>query len=66
MLSAFAVTIVLVKILARTDPTQTGLHGISTSAPVSFALMGLVAELPPKLARAPAGRSDFGPRMGVL
>jgi len=25
---------------------------------------GLVAELPPKLARAPAGRGDFGPRMG--
>ena len=26
--------------------------------------MGLVAELPPKLARAPAGRGDFDPRMG--
>ncbi len=26
--------------------------------------MGLVAELPPKLARGPAGRDDFGPRMG--
>ncbi len=27
-------------------------------------LVGLVAELPPKLARGPAGRDDFGPRMG--
>lgn len=26
--------------------------------------MGRVAELPPKLARGPAGRDDFGPRMG--
>ena len=25
---------------------------------------GLVAELPPKLARGPSGRGDFGPRMG--
>ncbi len=25
---------------------------------------GLVAKLPPKLARGPAGRDDFGPRMG--
>jgi hypothetical protein len=25
---------------------------------------GLVAELPPKLARGPAGWGDFGPRMG--
>ncbi len=29
-------------------------------------LLGLVAELSPKLARGPAGRGDFGPRMGVL
>ena len=29
-----------------------------------FQLPGLVAELPPKLARGPAGRRDFGPRMG--
>ncbi len=30
----------------------------------SIAYQGLVAELPPKLARAPAGRGDFDPRMG--
>ncbi len=27
-------------------------------------VLGLVAELPPKLARGPAGREEFGPRMG--
>jgi hypothetical protein len=29
-----------------------------------LSFVGLVAELAPKLARGPAGRDDFGPRMG--